>query len=137
MRGKQDHSREHGLRRNQTQAELLLWQHLRNRRQLGWKFRRQHRIGPYLVDFVCLQNRLVVELDGSQHLEHSGYDRRRTDFLGNLGFRVLRFWNDDVILRTHSVLDEIAASLSAPHPPSAPSPREQRGEGELKQEQDS
>ncbi len=130
MRGKQDHSRQHGLRRNQTEAELRLWQYLRNRRLLGWKFRRQHRLGPYLADFVCLQAKLVVELDGSRHLDlgQAGHDRMRSEFLCRRGYRILRLWNDDVFLRVDSVLDRIATSVGAPHPPSAPSPR-MRGEG--------
>jgi len=78
MRGKQDHSRERSLRRDQTEAERLLWQCLRKRDLLGHKFRRQHRIGPYYADFVCLSAWLVVELDGSQHLVRAEYDVTRS-----------------------------------------------------------
>ncbi|HET7125775.1 MAG TPA: DUF559 domain-containing protein [Lysobacter sp.] len=132
MRGKQDHSRQHGLRRQQTPAELALWQQLRGRRLRGWKFRRQHRIGPYFADFVCLQARLAIELDGSQHAERIEHDLARTRFLEQRDFRVLRYWNDAVFLRLNDVLEDIANALDARQCPSsalrAPSPRE-RGEG--------
>ncbi len=69
MRSKQDHTRERQLRRNQTEAERILWERLRDRRLAGFKFRRQHRVGPYYADFVCTEARLIVEPDGSQHLD--------------------------------------------------------------------
>ncbi|GAB3359096.1 endonuclease domain-containing protein [Lysobacter tyrosinilyticus] len=136
MRGKQDHSRERALRRNQTEAERHLWQSLRERRLLSCRFRRQHRIGPYFADFACPEHRLVVELDGSQHLVFAEADVRRTRVLGALGYRVVRFWNDDVLVRTEVVLEAIAAALrlpaAGPSPCVAaqrcPSPRK-RGEG--------
>ena len=130
MRGKTGHNRQKGLRRRQTQAESVLWQQLRNRRLLGMKFRRQHRIGPYSVDFACLDARLVVELDGGQHLEQGAYDSDRTCFLESMGFRVIRFWNETPFNRMGDVLNGIATAIMAPHPPSAPSPRA-RGEGLL------
>jgi very-short-patch-repair endonuclease len=120
------------LRRRQTASELVLWQQLRGRRLAGWKFRRQHRIGPYFVDFVCLQARLVIELDGSQHAERAGYDLARTRFLEARGFRVLRYWNDAVFHRLDEMLDQIATALDAETCPSpacgtlSPHPR---GEG--------
>lgn len=117
MRGKQDHSRERALRHNQTEAERLLWQHLRAHRLQGCKFRRQHRIGPYIADFVCTDARLVVELDGSQHLDQSNHDETRTAFLEGQGYRVLRFWNDDVFLRMSAVLEAIVGALLTPLPP--------------------
>ncbi len=111
------------LRRHQTSAELQLWQALRDRRLLGMKFRRQHRIGSFFVDFVCLEARLIVELDGSQHLERAGYDADRTRNLEQQGFRLLRFWNDAVFNTPSLVLGAISMALQgAPHPPSAPSP---------------
>ena len=116
MRGKTNHGRERQLRRDQTEAERVLWQHLRDRRLLGWKFRRQHRIGPYFADFACVEATLVVELDGSQHLTQQRHDDARTSFLETQGFRVLRFWNDDVLRDTEAVLATIAIAL-APHPP--------------------
>ncbi len=117
MRGPQPHTRERGLRRQQTEAERTLWQHIRDRRLLGYKFRRQHCIERFYVDFVCLQSRLVVELDGSQHLDQQAYDDARTHHLRQLGYRVLRLWNDDVLLRIDDALAAIAAALAAPHPP--------------------
>ncbi len=128
MRSTLDHEREHRLRREQTDAERTLWRQLRNRRLLGWKFRRQHRIGPYFADFVCLEAGLVIELDGSQHLDGVAYDAVRTARLRREGFGVLRFWNDLVLRETDAVLAAITIAL-APHPPSAPCPRT-RGEGE-------
>lgn len=117
MRSTLDHERERRLRRGQTDAEQALWWQLRNRRLHGWKFRRQHRIGPYFADFVCLEARLVIELDGSQHLEQRPYDRTRTAHLKREGFEVLRFWNDDVLRETQAVLLAIITAL-APHPAS-------------------
>ena len=116
MRSTQNHQRERRLRRDQTDAERLLWQHLRDRRLLGWKFRRQHRIGPYFADFACVEAMLVVELDGSQHLTQQRHDEVRTRFLQAQGYRVLRFWNDDVLRETDAVLTAITTAL-APHPP--------------------
>jgi lysyl-tRNA synthetase class 2 len=116
MRGKQDHSRERELRRNRTEAERHLWESLRNRRLAGFRFRRQHRVGPYYADFSCIESLLIVELDGSQHLQHAGHDAVRTAYLGRQGYRVLRFWNDDALVRTSEVLDAILAALRTPHP---------------------
>ena len=118
MRGKQDHSRERGLRRQQTDAELLIWQCLRGRRLHECKFRRQHRVGPFYLDFICLEIGLIVELDGSQHLEpqQQHADGLRTLYLERMGYRVLRFWNEEVLRDTDSVLDEIARAVQAPHP---------------------
>jgi very-short-patch-repair endonuclease len=83
------------LRREQTDFERRLWYALRDRRFLAYKFRRQQPIGPYVADFVCFQDKLVIELDGSQHAmpENLAGDRMRTEFLEGEGFRVLRFWN--------------------------------------------
>jgi very-short-patch-repair endonuclease len=125
MRGQQDHSRERSLRREQTESERVLWTRLRDRRLSGFKFRRQHRIGCYFADFVCAELHVIVELDGSQHLEQVEHDAARTRFLQSQGYRVLRFWNDEVLLRTDEVLGEILRTLRTPHPPAsqAPSPR--------------
>lgn len=124
MRGKRDHSTERGLRRQQTDAELLIWQCLRTRRLHECKFLRQHRVGPFYLDFVCLEIGLIVELDGSQHLEpqQQHADGLRTLFLERMGYRVLRFWNDEVLRETDSVLDEIARAVQAPHPAFGPLP---------------
>jgi very-short-patch-repair endonuclease len=104
------------LREQRTQAELRLWQRLRGHRLHGLKFRRQHPVGPYFVDFYCAEARLVVEVDGSQHIEDSRYDGRRTYALEARGLRVLRFWNDDVLARTDEVLEAIVEALRSPHP---------------------
>ena len=117
MRGKQDHSLERVLRREQTDAERILWQHLRNRRLLDRRFRRQHKLGPYIVDFVCPDAWLIVELDGSQHIEQVAYDSARTEFLQSQGYRVIRFWNNDVLLRVDDVLHAIVEALGVAHDP--------------------
>jgi very-short-patch-repair endonuclease len=111
MRGKRDVGFERGLRRQSTDAEHRLWFHLRDRRLKGFKFRRQHRLGPYVVDFVCLDRGVVLELDGGQHLERASYDALRSQYLEGQGFRVLRFWNDEVLTRTEQVLAEVLRAL--------------------------
>jgi len=114
------------LRGNLTDAEKLLWRHLRSRRLEGDKFRRQQILGPYIVDFVCLEKKLIVELDGGQHAESVAYDHRRTVFLEATGFRVMRFWNNEVLGNLESVLSCIRAECAvAPSP--QPSPSEGRG----------
>ncbi len=85
---------------------------LRSRRQADFKFRRQHPIGPFVADFVCLGHRLVVEADGGQHAD-SEHDARRTQWLERRGWRVLRFWNNDVLARTDDVLSAILAALES------------------------
>jgi very-short-patch-repair endonuclease len=104
-----------GLRRRSTDAELLVWQHLRDRRLGGFKFRRQHPIGRYIVDFVCPECRLVVELDGSQHMVNRTADAKRTRDLAQAGYRVLRFWDNDVLRSTEAVLASILAATGADH----------------------
>ncbi|MFC3077139.1 endonuclease domain-containing protein [Phenylobacterium terrae] len=89
-------ARANAMRRDDTDAEAKLWGALRARRLGGWKWRRQVPKGPYIVDFICNDAGLVVEVDGGQHDEQVAYDARRTAFLGDLGLRVLRFWNRDV-----------------------------------------
>ena len=91
------------LRKAMTEAETLLWHHLRRRQLGGFRFRKQHPIGAYVVDFACVEQKLVVELDGSQHLD-SRHDAARDASLREHGFRVLRFWNNDALLRTDDVL---------------------------------
>ncbi|MDZ7315137.1 MAG: DUF559 domain-containing protein [candidate division KSB1 bacterium] len=102
-----------GLRREQTEAENILWQRLRNR-QLGVKFRRQHAIGEFIVDFVCLERRLVVEVDGGIHKQQKEYDEERSRILAALGFRVIRFWNDEVINNLEYVLAAIEEAIREP-----------------------
>ena len=124
-----DRARE--MRANPTNAERRLWAMLRDSRLPVFKFRRQLVIDPYIVDFVCLERRLIIEADGGQHAE-SDYDARRDAFLRSEGFSVLRFWNNDFLNNPAGVFDAIYAALATPHPPTAarrvpPSPA--RGEG--------
>ncbi|MGL1833247.1 endonuclease domain-containing protein [Rhodocyclaceae bacterium SMB388] len=107
------------LRKNLTDAERKLWQCLRAR-QLGVKFRRQHPFHGYILDFVCLEHQLVIEVDGSQHLDATTHDAVRTEVLERAGFRVMRFWNDEVLTQTDAVLACIARELNPS--PSCPSP---------------
>ena len=117
------------LRHNQTDAERKLWTRLRAA-QLGVKFRRQHPVAGYYADFCCVEHALIVELDGGQHDEPS--DAKRTAALEQAGFRVLRFWNNDVLLRTDDVLEEIVRVLKQERPPHPnPLPRRRRGRGSL------
>lgn len=95
------------LRGNATEAEALLWSRLRDRRLTGHKFRRQRPIGPYFADFACLEARLVVELDGGQHVEAAAYDAARTLAMEREGFRVLRFWNNEVLTQIDAVCEQI------------------------------
>ena len=99
------------LRQNSTEAEKHLWYYLRARRLKGYKFRRQHLLYPYIVDFVCLEKKLIVELDGSQHMDQVVYDEKRSTILQSKGFVLLRFWNCDVLQETNAVLSEILATL--------------------------
>jgi very-short-patch-repair endonuclease len=92
------------LRSNQTDTERKLWTYLRASRFKDFKFRRQHPIGPFIADFCCPSRRLVIELDGGQHGDDSGRDRRRTLFLEAQGYRVIRFWDNelnDIRIGTH------------------------------------
>ncbi len=119
-----DRARE--LRREMTDAERLLWAHIRRRQVFGHRFRRQQPIGRYIVDFVCLEKRVIVELDGGQHMEQETYDAERTRWLEGRGYRVLRFWNNQVFDEIEGVLKVISDALEA-FPPPRPSPS--RGEG--------
>ncbi|MDO5640507.1 MAG: endonuclease domain-containing protein [Neisseria sp.] len=106
-RNHQQTQRARALRTNPTEAEQRLWQQLRGKQLHGIKFRRQHNIGRYIVDFVNLERKLVIELDGGQHAEQLDYDHQRTAYLESQGFRVLRFWNHEVLQQTIEVLAEI------------------------------
>lgn len=121
------------LRNQQTDAEARLWYHLRAHRFLGLKFKRQQPIGPYIVDFICMQKGLVIELDGGQHAQTQDYDAQRSAYLRAQGFHVLRFWNDEVLTNTEAVLERIrryctseTSSFSTLSP--NPSPASGRGE---------
>ena len=117
MRGKTGIARR--LRRDQTDAERVLWFRLRDRRLAGWKFRRQAPIDRYVVDFVCADARLIVELDGGQHTERAEQDAARTAILQSMGYLVLRFWDNDVLANTDGVVETILNTLQqqAPEPP--------------------
>ena len=105
------------LRVTATDAEARLWLHLRNRMLGGFKFRRQFPVGPYIADFVCIDRKLIVELDGGQHADNPA-DERRTRFLELRGYRVIRFWNPDVLSNTDGVLEMILLELQKAPPPS-------------------
>jgi very-short-patch-repair endonuclease len=103
------------LRRDSSDAERRLWQRLRNRQLGGYRFRRQAPLGGCVVDFVCIEARLVVELDGGHHLGAALADAERTAYLERGGYRVLRFWNDQVFGETEAVLEAILAMLAVDH----------------------
>ena len=95
------------LRSNLTYSENKLWSHIRKRQINKLKFRRQHPIGNFIVDFVCLEKKIVIEIDGGQHNENADYDLQRTKWLENEGYKILRFWNNEVLENTDSVLEVI------------------------------
>jgi very-short-patch-repair endonuclease len=115
--------RSRALRKQSTVAEKLLWQKLRRKQFHGLRFRRQFPLGPFFGDFVCLPARLVIEVDGGQHAEspHAEHDSRRSEWLRNQNFRMLRFWNIDIFENLDGVLDRIDFVMREdplPHPPS-------------------
>ncbi len=117
------------LRTGSTDAERMLWYHLRDRRLAGFKFRRQHPVAPYIADFACLEAGLIVELDGGQHFEAEtmAADQRRTKVLEAAGYTVLRFDNRQLLKETEAVLAAIRDRLLKVHP--HPNPLPQAGEG--------
>ncbi|MHA3839948.1 endonuclease domain-containing protein [Sphingomonas aestuarii] len=124
------------MRKAPTEAERALWHILRAKRLAGWKWKRQQKLGEYIPDFVCFGARLIVEADGSQHA-NSDYDAARDAWLKSQGFRLLRFWNNDILSNPEGVAMAILAALESdgvgieptpPHPSPRPSPA--RGEGE-------
>ena len=116
------------LRKRMPPQEIRLWGRIRVLRAMGWHFRRQAPVGPYIVDFACLRQRLVVEVDGGQHATQPHYqdDLVRSEFLKSNGFRVLRFWNSDIDRNLEGAVETILSELSGPHPdrlaPVAPPP---------------
>ena len=108
-------ARRRALRGRATDAEKLLWRLLRSRQFVGLKFRRQHPVGRYIVDFYCAARRLAVELDGGQHftIEGQAYDRRRTEYLARREIRVLRFTNNELFENTEGVLELIRQRTEA------------------------
>jgi very-short-patch-repair endonuclease len=113
------------MRHEPTDAERKLWSILRAKRLAGWKFKRQQPIDRYIVDFVCFEARLIVEADGGQHAENNN-DAVRDAFLAEQGFRVLRYWNNDILTNLEGVATAILAALEAPL---SPNPSPARGEG--------
>ena len=99
------------LRQNQTDAEIKLWQVLRAHQLSNVHFRRQHPIGPYIVDFCAPRQKLIIELDGGQHLDQWVYDAERTAFFELKGYRVLRFWNNEVMDLTEVILEVILNTI--------------------------
>ena len=106
-----DKTKARKLRKNPTDAEHKLWSHIRLRQINGYKFRRQHTIGEYIVDFVCLEKKLIIEVDGGQHSENILYDANRSNWLEAQGFRVIRFWNNEVLVDIEVVKEVIADAL--------------------------
>ena len=125
MNSMQDKIRQ--LRKTQTDAERRLWRLLRNRSVAGCKFRRQHPVGPYICDFVCIDRQLVIEVDGGQHAVQIEKDEVRTTYLESKGFTVMRFWNHEVLTETKAVLDRIFNLISTDSPHPVPLPKGARG----------
>ena len=132
----QEHLRRYArrLRRDQTDAERKLWSRLRDRRLCGVRFRRQHPIGPFIVDFCSIEANLVIELDGGQHALQARSDAARTEFLQRQGYQLLRFWDNETLANIDAVLLRIVEALghafpSVESPTSKPSPSEGGGDG--------
>ena len=100
------------LRNKQTDVEGVIWGIVRNRQLLGLKFRRQVPIENYIVDFVCFERKLIIELDGGQHIDASEYDAQRTFELEKRGFKVIRYWNHEVLENLDEVIDSLTLALS-------------------------
>lgn len=111
-------NRRRNLRKRQTDAEYKLWQHLRNKQINGFKFYRQYSVGSYILDFYCPSKKLAIELDGSQHLTDEEYDKRRTNYLNANGIEVTRFWDNEVLQETETVLEVIWKKIITPPAPS-------------------
>ncbi|MBI3919224.1 MAG: endonuclease domain-containing protein [Betaproteobacteria bacterium] len=122
MRNAVAQSRARKLRNQATDAELHLWRHLRRCQVGGFRFRLQAPVGGYIADFACLEARLIIELDGGQHQERQGYDMRRDCRIEAEGYRVLRFWDNQVFQETVAVLEAILDALRSvcPHPDLSP-----------------
>ncbi|MDO8445443.1 MAG: DUF559 domain-containing protein [Deltaproteobacteria bacterium] len=109
------------LRKRFTEVERLLWWHLRARQIEGFKFRRQEPIGRYIVDFVCFESKVIIEVDGGQHSIETEKDKKRDEWLKSEGFKVFRFWNNEVLTNTEGVLEVIRTNCLS-HPPLNPLP---------------
>ncbi len=100
------------MRKDSTDAESYLWQLLRDRRLCGYKFRRQHPVGRYILDFYCEQAKLAIELDGGQHQEQDAYDDQRTAQLNSAGIKVIRFWDNEILTQPEQVLEDILFNIT-------------------------
>jgi very-short-patch-repair endonuclease len=109
-------NRARDLRKNQTDAELALWQLIRAKRIEGLKFRRQHPISPYIVDFICTEKKLIIEAGGGQHADAVEYDQKRTTFLESKGYTVIRFWNNEILTNIEGVYEVILKHIEKPVP---------------------
>ena len=109
-------SRRKELRHNETKEEKLLWENLR-RKKLGVKFNRQYSVGPYVLDFYCVEKRLGLELDGAHHLKDKDYDKYRDEYLLLNDINILRFWNKEISVNMNKVLEKIKIELSTFPPP--------------------
>lgn len=117
------------LRKNMTDAERALWRHLRLRQLGGCKFRRQQLIGQYIVDFVCFEKGLIIEVDGGQHTEQISYDLKRSQWLEKQGYRLLRFWDNEVLKNTEAVVEAIMKTLEGKgNPPTSILPHKGGGD---------
>jgi very-short-patch-repair endonuclease len=120
------------LRKNRTDAENRIWYYLRNRRLGGYKFVREHVIGNYIADFVCREKKLIIEVDGGQHMTAAAYDQQRTENLEAIGYQVVRVWNNEVYENIYSVMENILHLLENLPPdkkPSSPTLLPLKGEG--------
>jgi very-short-patch-repair endonuclease len=116
------------LRREMTEAEKMIWERLRSRQTEGFRFRRQVPLGRFIADFVCHEAKLIVEVDGGQHDSSSEQEARRTCFLESQGYRVLRFWNNEVLENPDGVQTVVAQDLRRCHPHPDPPPSRGRDE---------
>jgi very-short-patch-repair endonuclease len=116
------------LRKHQTDVEKLLWSKLQNRQIEGVKFRRQESIRGYIVDFVCFEKKIIIELDGGQHNSTDGktYDINRSHLLEAGGFKVLRYWNSEIMENIEGVIEQISSVVLNTEPSSRPSPRREK-----------
>ena len=123
MRVMTDPAKAQDFRQHSTDAEQALWRCLRNRQLAGCKFRRQLPMGKYIVDFVCFERKVAIEVDGGHHQEQVPYDTARTTWLESQDFQVLRFWNHEVLTEAEAVQEALLAVLQGDSPsPNAPSP---------------
>ncbi len=117
------------MRGRMTDAEALLWMLLRNRHIAGAKFRRQHPVGRYILDYYCVEKKLAIELDGGQHGEAADYDERRDNWLRSQGIRELRFWNNQMLAETEAVMEVIYQAV-VENESNQETPLPQAGEGQ-------